>query len=74
MTTRPIAAKVPNVNSYREKRGIIDDPDVNIGRFLDNAQNRNLRQVSRAFNQAFLDNLKCMGSSSFAGRSRKKKP
>ena len=62
MTTRPNAAKVPNVTTrarYREKREIISDSDLNIGRFLDNAQNRNLRQVSKAFNQAFFKNLQC---------------
>ena len=52
MTAPPKAAKVP----YAEQNGI---SDVNIGRFMDNAQNRNLRQVSKAFNQAFFDNLKC---------------
>ena len=50
MTPRPKAAEVPNV-----EEGILSD--VNIGRFL--ADKRNLRLVSRAFNQAFLDNLKC---------------
>ena len=47
---------------YGEKQGIISDSDVNIGRFMDNAQNRNLRLVSKAFNQAFFDNLKCAGA------------
>ena len=36
--------------------GIISD--INIGRFLNNEENRNFRQVSKAFNQAFFDNLK----------------
>ena len=50
MTTRSNAAKVPNAE------GII--ADINIGRFLNNEQNRNLSQVSKAFNQAFFNNLK----------------
>ena len=60
MTTRPLkAAKVPNV------QGILSD--INIGRFLDNKQNRNLRLVSKAFNQAFLDNLKCADAQELQG-------
>ena len=39
------------------EEGIISD--INIGRFLNNEENRNLRLVSKAFNQAFFDNLKC---------------
>ena len=54
MTTQPKAAKVSNV-----KQGIISDPDLNIGRFLDNAEKRNLRLVSKELNQAFFDNLEC---------------
>ena len=50
MTAPPKAAKVP----YAERIS-----DVKIGRFLDNAQKRKLRQVSKGFNQAFFDNLKC---------------
>ena len=53
MTTRPKAAKVSNV-----EEGIISDSDLNIGRFMNKKQNRNLRLVSKAFNQAFLNNLK----------------
>ena len=56
MTTQPKAAKVPNVTT---RAGILDDSDVNIGSYLAAADKRNLRLVSKAFNQAFLDNLKC---------------
>ena len=44
---------------YREKQGIISDSDVNIGRFLENADKRNLRLVSKGFNRAFFDSLEC---------------
>ena len=41
------------------RQGIIFDPDVNIGRFLENEDKRNLRLVSKGFNRAFFDDLKC---------------
>ena len=78
MTTRPPkAAKVPNVTTrarHRENRRILYDSDVNIGRFLDNAQNRNLRLVSKGFNQAFLDNLECANAQELQAMHKEPEP
>ena len=38
---------------------IIFDPDLNIGRFMEKKENHNLRLVSKGFNRAFYDDLKC---------------
>ena len=54
MTTRPKAAKVSNV-----EEGILSDSNLNIGSYMAAADKLNLRLVSKAFNQAFFDNLKC---------------
>ena len=67
MTTRsPKAAKVPKVE------GIISD--INIGKFLNNGQNRNFRQVSKAFNEAFFDNLKCADAQELQAMRSEKNP
>ena len=42
---------------YGEKQEIIFDSDLNI--VLKNADKRNLRLVSKGFNRAFFDDLKC---------------
>ena len=57
---------------YREKRRILYDSDVNIGRFLEDK--RNLRLVSKAFNQAFLDNLKCADAQELQGMHKEPEP
>ena len=60
MTTRPKAAKVSNVTTRSPTRTInfLTTPDP-IGFYLENADKRNLRLVSKGFDRAFFDNLKC---------------
>ena len=52
---------------------ILTTPDP-IGFYLDNADKRNLRQVSKAFNRAFLDNLKCADAQELQAMRSEKKP
>ena len=59
MTTRP--AKVSNVTTRSQTRttkNFLTTPDP-IGFYLENADKRNLRLLSKESNQAFFDNLKC---------------
>ena len=60
MTTRPKAAKVSNVTTRSQTRttNFLTTPDP-IGFYLENADKRNLRLLSKESNQAFFDNLKC---------------
>ena len=68
MTTRPKAASVPNVTT---RSNILTDP---IDFYLENADKRNLRLVSKAFNQAFLDNLKCADAQELQGMHKEPEP